>query len=72
MAKEEKLSTAFHYFDQKKTGFITLDSVLDALKKSNVFVDVDLMKQTFKELDIKEKRISFEEFKSIVLSKSSR
>ena len=37
--KEEKLWLAFKYFDTTDSGYITLDSVIDALKESGVVVD---------------------------------
>ena len=37
--KEEKLWSAFKYFDTTDSGYITLDSVMDALKDSGVIID---------------------------------
>ena len=45
--KEEKLWLAFKYFDTTDSGFITLDSVIDALKESGVVVDEQGLNETF-------------------------
>ena len=67
--KEEKLWSAFKYFDTTDSGYITLDSVMDALKDSGVIIDEEGLKKTFKELQKKEKKINFKEFKAIALGK---
>lgn len=66
LAKEEKLYSAFRYFDTHETGFITFDSVIEALNKSNVLVDVKELKLVFNQFEARKKRIDFEEFKPIV------
>ena len=45
--KEEKLWSAFKYFDTTDSGYITLDSVIDALKESGVVVDEQGLNETF-------------------------
>jgi hypothetical protein len=65
--KEEKLWSAFKYFDTTDSGYITLDSVMDALKDSGVIVDEEGLKKTFNELQKKGKKINFNEFKAIAL-----
>ena len=67
--KEEKLWSAFKYFDTTDSGYITLDSVMDALKDSGVIIDEEGLKNTFNELQKKGKKINFSEFKSIALGK---
>ena len=67
--KEEKLWSAFKYFDTTDSGYITLDSVMDALKDSGVIIDEEGLKKTFNELKKKEKKINFNEFKAIALGK---
>ena len=62
---EEKLWSAFNYFDTTNSGYITVDSVIDALKTSNVMVDEEGLKETFRELKKQGKRIDFDEFKKI-------
>lgn len=66
LAKEEKLYSAFRYFDTHETGFITFESVLEALNKSNVLVDVEGLRQVFNQFEAKKKGIDFEKFKAIV------
>ena len=65
--KEEKLWSAFKYFDTTDSGYITLDSVMDALKDSGVIIDEEGLKKTFKEMKKKGKKINFKEFKAIAL-----
>ena len=67
--KEEKLWSAFKYFDTTDSGYITLDSVMDALKDSGVIIDEEGLKNTFNELQKKGKKINFNEFKAIALGK---
>jgi hypothetical protein len=67
--KEEKLWSAFNYFDTTDSGYITLDSVMDALKNSGVIIDEEGLKKAFSELQKKEKKINFNEFKAIALGK---
>ena len=67
--KEEKLWSAFKYFDTTDSGVITLDSVIDALKDSGVIIDEEGLKNIFNELQKKGKKINFNEFKAIALGK---
>ena len=67
--KEEKLWSAFKYFDTTDSGYITLDSVMDALKNSGVIIDEEGLTKTFNELQKKGKKINFNEFKAIALGK---
>ena len=67
--KEEKLWSAFKYFDTTDSGYITLDSVMDALKNSGVIIDEEGLKKAFSELQKKGKKINFNEFKAIALGK---
>ena len=67
--KEEKLWSAFKYFDTTDSGYITFDSVMDALKNSGVIIDEEALTQTFNELQKKGKKINFSEFKAIALGK---
>ena len=69
--KEEKLWSAFKYFDTTDSGYITLDSVMDALKNSGVIIDEEGLTKTFNELQKKGKKINFNEFKAIALGKES-
>ena len=64
-SKEEKLWSVFKYFDTNDTGYITVDSVILALKESGVVVNEDGLRKTFKELKKNEKAINFKEFKAI-------
>ena len=63
--KEEKLWSVFKYFDTNDSGYITVDSVIDALKESGVVVNEEGLRDTFKELKKNGKSINFNEFKSI-------
>ena len=64
--KEERLWLAFKYFDTTDSGFITLDSVMEALKDSAVIVDKEGLNEIFEDLKKKGKKINFNEFKAIV------
>ena len=63
--KEEKLWLAFKYFDTTDSGFITLDSVIDALKESGVVVDEQGLNETFIGMKKKGEKIGFNEFKAL-------
>ena len=63
--KEEKLWSAFKYFDSSDTGYITLDSVKEALKDSGVMIDEEGLHDAFTNLQKKGKKINFNEFKAI-------
>lgn len=63
--KEEKLWSAFKYFDINDTGYITSDSVIEALKANNVSVDESGLNNVFKSLKKTNKRLNFEEFKKL-------
>ena len=65
--KEEKLWSAFKYFDTTDSGYITLDSVMDALKNSGVVIDEEGLANTFNEFQKKGGKINFQEFKEIAL-----
>ena len=57
--KEEKLWSAFKYFDTTDSGYITFDSVMDALKNSGVIIDEEGLTQTFNELQKKREKNKF-------------
>ena len=63
--KEEKLWLTFKYFDTTDSGFITLDSVIDALKESGVVVDEQGLNETFIGMKKKGEKIGFNEFKAL-------
>ena len=63
--KEEKLWLAFKYFDTTDSGYITLDSVIDALKESGVVVDEQGLNDTFIGMKKKGEKIGFNEFKNL-------
>ena len=65
LCKEEKLWLAFKYFDTTDSGFITLDSVIDALKESGVVVDEQGLNETFIGMKKKGEKIGFNEFKAL-------
>ena len=64
-AKEDRLLSAFRYFDTSDSGYITLDSVIDALKQNNILVNETGLGQIFTDLEKVGKKINFEEFKKI-------
>ena len=64
-SKEEKLWSVFKYFDTTDSGYITVDSVILALKESGVVVNEEGLRETFKELKKNGKAINFKEFKAI-------
>ena len=66
--KEEKLWSAFNYFDTTDSGYITLDSIIDSLKEIGVVVDEEELRKTFKELKKQGKKINFDEFKEIAFN----
>ena len=66
--KEEKLWSVFKYFDTNDTGYITAESVIDALKESGVVVNEEGLRDTFKELKKNGKSINFQEFKAIAFN----
>ena len=64
-SKEERLWSVFKYFDTTDSGYITVDSVILALKESGVVVNEEGLRDTFKELKKNGKAINFKEFKDI-------
>ena len=63
--KEEKLWSTFKYFDVKDTGYITSESVIDALRSNNGVVDASGLVSVFDGLKKSNKRLNFQEFKSL-------
>jgi Ca2+-binding EF-hand superfamily protein len=59
------LWSVFQYFDTNDSGYITVDSVILALKESGVVVDEEGLRDTFRELKKNGKSLNFEEFKAI-------
>ena len=57
--------SVFKYFDTTDSGYITVDSVILALKESGVVVNEEGLRDTFKELKKNGKSINFKEFKDI-------
>ena len=66
--KDEKLLSAFKYFDVNDEGYITCDSIIIALKASNVAVDEVEIIDYFNKRKLK--KINFEQFKTLVLAKN--
>ena len=65
--KEEKLQSAFNYFqNMNDEGYISYDSLIKATKAFDLPVNTKEIKKTFDNLDEKEKRINFETFKKII------
>ncbi len=66
--KEEKLWSAFKYFDINDSGYITSESMIEALKTNNIPVNESGLIDVFETLN-KNKKLSFEEFKKIFQNK---
>ena len=66
--KDDKLLSAFKYFDVNDEGQITCDSIIWALKASNVAVDEMELVDYFNQRKLK--KINFEQFKTLVLAKN--
>jgi Ca2+-binding EF-hand superfamily protein len=66
--KEEKLWSAFKYFDINDIGYITSESMIEALKTNNIPVNESGLIDVFDTLN-KNKKLSFEEFKKIFQKK---
>ena len=63
--KEDKLLSAFKYFDVNDVGYLTSESIILALKSNNVPIDENGLIGYFKKFNLK--KINFEQFKNIVL-----
>lgn len=63
--KEEKIWSAFKYFDPQNKGYITCDSMINALRQNNLTVNEAGLKSMFDKLN-KKKKVNFEEFKTMV------
>jgi Ca2+-binding EF-hand superfamily protein len=63
--KEEKLWSAFKYFDTTNSGYITSDSVIEALKSNNLPANEAGLIGVFNKRE--GQKLNFEEFKSILL-----
>ena len=63
---EERLLSAFRYFDVKNEGLITSFLFVEVLKQNNVQVNEELIYNDFRVLNLsKEHKIDFEQFKYI-------
>jgi calcium-dependent protein kinase len=69
-AKGEKLRSAFRYFDVNNTGFITAESVIESLKRSNLVCNEDELERIFNQL--KDKKIDYKEFKKIIYEEKNK
>jgi Ca2+-binding EF-hand superfamily protein len=67
--KEEKLWSAFKYFDTTNSGYITSDSVIEALKSNNLPTNEAGLIEVFNKRD--GQKINFEQFKRILLESKS-
>ncbi len=65
--KEEKLWSAFRYFDFSDAGYVTSESVIEALKTSNIPVNESGLTKVFDSLQNSNKRLNFDEFKQVFL-----
>jgi Ca2+-binding EF-hand superfamily protein len=66
--KEEKLWSAFKYFDSNDTGVITSESAIEALKSNNIVVDETNLNDEFQVMKSQQKQLNFNEFKALIES----
>ena len=64
---EEKLLSAFYYFDTNDCGYITLDSFVESLQQNNIQIKKEKLKTFFVEKG-EDVKINFEDFKRMVYS----
>lgn len=64
-AGEERLKSVFRYFDNNNQGYVTVNSIIDSLKQNNVVIDETELKRVFQDLDMKNGKLNFQEFKEI-------
>jgi Ca2+-binding EF-hand superfamily protein len=69
--KEEKLWAAFKYFDTQELGYITSESVIDALKNNKVPVNEIGLTSVFNSIKKSSKRLNFEEFKVLFIGNNN-
>ena len=70
-SQEERLWSVFQYFDPDDIGYITADSVIEALKGRNLNVNEEGMIDFFNQLERQGKSmITFKEFKEIFYHKN--
>lgn len=67
--KDEKIWAVFKYFESESKGYISCDSMINALKKDSLTVDETGLKSMFDKLN-KKKKVNFEEFKSMIKNRS--
>lgn len=63
--KEEKLLAAFKYFDQEDCGYITAQSLIEALKNNDIPIDESGLFSFFDKYYNLDKKLNFEEFKQL-------
>jgi len=68
--KEEKIWSAFKYFDGENKGYITCESMINALKQDNLTVNEAGLKSMFDKLN-KKKKVNFEEFKNMLKNRAA-
>lgn len=68
--KEEKIWSAFKYFDPLNKGYITCDSMINALRQNNLTVNEAGLKSMFDNLN-KKKKVNFEEFKTMLKNRQN-
>lgn len=71
MEKEDHLYRAFEYFDEDKSGYITVEELEQALKKYNMG-DEKTIKEIITEVDTdRDGRINYDEFATMMRKDSS-
>lgn len=67
--KEEKIWSAFKYFDSENKGYITCDTMINTLKQDSLTIDETGLRTMFNKLN-KKKKVNFDEFRSIVKNRA--
>jgi Ca2+-binding EF-hand superfamily protein len=61
------LWSAFKYFESSTdSGYISVDSIIDATKEHNLPVNEEAINKEFQDLQKKGKKLNFEEFKKMI------
>ena len=58
--------TVFKFFDRSNKGYITFDSILEALKTNNITVNEQGLKEFFEKNKKSYTKLNYEEFKVLI------
>lgn len=64
--KEERVWSAFKYFELTESGHITANSAIEALKSCNLMINEDELRVFFEDFQKNGRKLNFEEFKRMV------